>query len=100
MGHRDLITFAGPGESNLPKVMGSICAKEGNRAHVKVQDWKPSPPDEDCAGTQDLPWVSTACRAPASSHVHPPAGEPLPKTIPFFSIFPQLSTLGSDRELL
>lgn len=40
--------------------MGSICAKEGNRAHVKVQDWKPFPPGEDCAGTQDLPWVSTA----------------------------------------
>lgn len=83
----------------MPKVMGSVCAREGNGAHMKVQDWKPLP-EEDCAGTQELPWVSTTCRAPASSHVHSPAREPLPETIPFFSIFRQLSTLDSDRQLL
>lgn len=97
MGCRDLIPFAGPGGSDLPKGTGSVCAREGNRAYMKVQDWKPSPSEEDGGGTQELPWVSTACRAPAGSHGHPPAREPLPETVHLFSAFPQLD---SDQQLL
>lgn len=99
MRRRDLATFAGPEESELLKVTGSVCARGGNRALVEVQDWKP-PPGEDCAGTEELPWVSTAGRAPVSSHMHPPAGESLPKPIPFFFTFPQPSALDPELQLL